>query len=128
MARGSSHMAPSRLRNFLCRQIPQADATRSQSELLGAVGWIQVLGINLPTEMRLGCCPSRWTFPFEILSATNPRLYFSNPNAINTITSDITLRGFSAPLSAFCPCTACNNVQNGATELSDCPVFSCISL
>lgn len=45
MASGSSHLAASQLRNLLCRQIPQADATRSQSQLLIFVGRLQVLAL-----------------------------------------------------------------------------------
>src|ERR1700683_4507197 len=46
MASGSSYLVPGGLRNLLCGEIPERDATRSQSKLLGLVGWIQILGVS----------------------------------------------------------------------------------
>jgi len=44
MAGEFASVVPGGLRNLLCRSLSKGNATRAQSELLGIVGWLQILG------------------------------------------------------------------------------------
>jgi hypothetical protein len=79
MASGSSHLAPGGLRNLLCRPFSEGDTTGPQPELLGTLGWLQILGDGrtfrwspsgrLPFSGFPGFREDRARIPFKPLSA-----------------------------------------------------------
>jgi hypothetical protein len=61
LAGESTSMVSSRLRDFLCRQICQGESVRPQPQLLGPMGWLQILdelrdcdGRDLETQDECG--------------------------------------------------------------------------